>query len=164
MKLILSLFLFASLTISTAQVQPITAELGPAIFSTLPQANGYQWVARGYIYPPGTYTPKPGESLPRGACEFPDGVQSIGSYAIFGSAGFVGEHLATYRVTIRGESFAWSGLMTYYEDGGGAPGSMLYSAGKLQGGRIITEPQIDAEYAPRSTVCFGGQVKIFIRD
>lgn len=165
MKFLLASILALAFVSTPAQIQPVTAELGAPVYSTLPQSGGFRWVVRGHVFAPGTYTPAPGQPLPRGACDEADFNQRIGTYVIFGSYGSAGEHVAQYRVTIRGVSYVWSGLISYYEDEGGAPGSMLYSAGKLEGGLVIPgPPEIEAEYTPRSPNCFGGQVKIFVRE
>ena len=164
MKILLAIFALVFVPASV-QVQPATAELGAPVYSTLPQSGGFRWVVRGYVFAPGTYSAPPGQPLPRGACDEAPFEDRIGTYVIFGSVGGAGEHVAQYRVTIRGVSYVWSGLVNYYEDEGGAPGSMLYSAAKLEGGLVISEPpMVEAEYTPRSPGCFGGQVKIFIRD
>lgn len=162
MRLFLAVLFLAVSAFVPAQQTPITVELGAPVYSTLAQSGGVKWVVRGYVFAPGTYTPAPGQPLPRAACEDAPFDQQIGSYAIWGTVGSAGEHVAQYRVTIRGVSYAWGGLISYYEDEGGAPGSMLYSAGKLEGGQILaTEPPTQAEYTPRSPLCFGGQVKIY---
>ena len=156
------LFFFVSTPFVAVQQTPITVELGPPVFSTLPQSNGYRWVIRGHVFAAGTWTPPPGQPLPRGACEQADFNQRIGTYAIFGSVGNAGEHVAQYRATVRGESYTWAGLFSYYEDEGGAPGSMLYSAAKVVGGEVVaSDPPVQAEYTPRAKDCFGGQVKIY---
>lgn len=114
MKVILSIiFLLAFLPATTAQVKPITAELGVQAYATLTTAGGYQWVVRGNIYPLGTYTAKPGL-----AAVEPCGVvaaQPIGNYAIWGNYGNEASHVATYRVTINGRTWAWQGLIEYME-------------------------------------------------
>lgn len=163
MKFVFFFALWLASSVSVGQVQPIMAELGTPIYSTLSQSP-YNWVVRGYVFAPGTYTPPPGQPLPRGACDEAPFDQRIGTYAIWGTVGGAGEHVAQYRATIRGESYVWAGLITYHTDEGGSPGSMLYSAAKLVGGALVNAPpEIEAEYTPRSPQCFGGQVKIFIR-
>lgn len=163
MKLIFSLLLLAVFV--PGQQQPIVAELGAPVYSTLPQSGGVKWVVRGYVFAPGTYTPAPGQPLPRAACDEAPFDQRIGTYVIFGTVGSAGEHVAQYRATIRGESYVWAGLVTFAQDEGGAPVGLLYSAGRLAGGQIVADPpEVDAEYTPRSPDCFGGQVKIFPRE
>jgi len=164
MKLIFAFCLLLAFA-PAAQVQPIMAELGAPVYSTLAQSGGVKWVVRGYVFAPGTYTPAPGQPLPRGACEDAPFDQRIGTYAIWGTVGSAGEHVAQYRVTIRDVSYVWAGLVTFALDEGGSPVGALYSAGKLEEGQIVSGvPEIDVEYVPRSPLCFGGQVKVFQRE
>lgn len=155
--LICIIFLFLLIPATTAQVKPVTAELGVQAYATLTKAGGYQWIVRGNIYPLGTYTARPGA-----AAVEPCGVvaaQPIGDYAIWGSYGNEASHLATYRITINGRTWAFQGLVEYYEDNG-FPGATLYPGG-LIGARAAGDVDINIEYTPRSKGCFGGMVKVY---
>lgn len=147
---------------SLVQQQPLVVELGPEVYSTIPRSNGYKWIVRGNLYAAGTWTPPPGQPLPRGACEPADGVAPIGQYLIVGESGNTGDHTALYVVRLNSQQYLFTGRTEYYEDASGAPGSTLFPAAKLvEGVATVPDPPISAELIPRSRQCFGGQLRLF---
>lgn len=138
-----------------AQRQGILYELGTDVFSTLPRANGYQWYAAGYVFPPGTYAQ-------REACERPDATKAVGTYAIYGTSGNQAKHQAIYRVTIKGASYYFSGEIPALDEFNQPMTSLFdHVALKVDGVFVIEDPPSEATYTPRSTSCFGGRLMIF---
>lgn len=155
---ILILTLLLSLS-ALAQGQSQTYDLAPPTINTQPQSKGYQWVARGEVYPAGTFPVRPESD----SCTVPSGVQAIGRYAIFGRFGGPEEHIATYRLTFGKTSYFFDGYVrtATEEENGGMPLSFLFGVVGSVPARL---PDLgSAEYTPRGTSCFGGQVKIFLK-
>ncbi|MBL8186596.1 MAG: hypothetical protein JNK38_01240 [Acidobacteria bacterium] len=139
----------------SAQIKPVVVELGPEAYSTLPRSGGYKWVARGYVYPPGTFTG--GSDCPATPAASP-----IGTYAVFGERGSPLNHAALYRVTINGQQFFFGGIVERYDDESGQPGSTLFDLVRSLAARDeITE---FADYTPRSGNCFGGRLKLYLQE
>lgn len=139
-----------------AQIKPVIIELGPEAYSTLPHSDGARWVARGYVYSPGTFTSKDD------CAAAPVAAVPIGTYAIFGEKGTAANHTAIYRVTIQGQQFFFSGIVERYDDESGQPGSTLFD---LLRSPFERNPQAEfADYTPRSAVCFGGRLKLYLRE
>ncbi len=140
----------------TAQIKPVVVELGPEVYSTLPHSGGARWVVRGYVYAPGTFTSKD-ECATAPATAAP-----IGTYAIFGERGDPAFHAATYRITIYGQQFFFGGIVERYDDESGQPGSSLFDL--LRSPATRNPFNESADYTPRSSVCFGGRLKLYLRD
>lgn len=152
MKTILSIILLlAFLPATTAQVKPISAELGVQAYAELTTAGGYQWIVRGNVYPIGTYRNA-------SACDYV-AQTAIGTYAIYGRLGEAGSHEATYQISIRGKIYTFQGWVEYGEEENGQPMPKLYKAGLV--GARSDDGRIDIEYAPRSRGCFGGLVRVY---
>jgi hypothetical protein len=140
----------------SAQIKPVVVELGPEAYSTLPHSGGARWVVRGYVYAPGTFTSKDE------CANAPVTAVPIGTYAIFGEKGTAANHTAIYRVTIQGQQFFFSGIVERYDDESGQPGSTLFD---LLRSPVTRNPQAEfADYTPRSAVCFGGRLKLYLRE
>lgn len=140
------------------QSQSQTFDLGPPTFNTQPQANGYQWIARGDVYPGGTFSVRPQAD----DCAVPNGAQPVGKYAIFGRFGAPGEHIATYRLTFGKVSYFFDGYarVTEEEENDGMPLAFLFD---VFGSAPAREPTLGrVEFVPRSAACFGGQVRLFL--
>lgn len=162
---LLMLILICAAFTARAQQQTQAVELGPELYSSLPIAGGYGWVAYGHIYPAGTFTAGPGKKLPRGACANPEGVAPIGSYAIYGQGGSQVEHIARYRLSFgwpanTARSYLFEGTVRVAADEGGAHDALLFAAARLFGGQITQGGGI-LVYTPRSNACFGGKVQLF---
>lgn len=137
------------------QPDTMEAELGPPIASTEAQANGFKWVAYGYLYPLGTF-----DGLP--PCAQPEGVAPIGSYKVSVEWGNASLHAATYRVTFGtpndGKQFVFGGIMEYALSELSAPETAVYSAARLVRGNF--EDGWEASFTPRDSGCLGGRVAI----
>ncbi len=130
-------------------------DLGPDFYNSLPLANGYQWTARGRIYPAGTMAARP-------PCVVDIEAPAIGNYLIRGLTGNQSEHLAVYAVRLNVgtpdlKQYIFSGLIQTGLDAEGFP-RLFFDAASLLGepGRVVF-----VEYLPRSADCFGGQLKIY---
>jgi len=152
------LFLLLLITLPVFAQQSQTFDLGPPMINTQPQSKGYPWVARGDIYPGGTFALRPQAD----DCAVPTDAQPVGRYAIFGRFGAPGEHIATYRLTIGGQSYFFDGYVRVAEEevNGAMPLSFLFDA---FGTAPPREPSLGrVEYTPRSEACFGGRVRLFL--
>jgi hypothetical protein len=134
--------------------QGVVYELGADVFSTLPRAMGYQWYAAGYVFPAGAH-----DGL--GQCDRPDWRASIGTYAIYGVKGDQSYHQATYRFTIKGESYYFQGEIPALDEAGNPATSLFTLTLKVNGQFVDEDPRSEAIYTPRSTSCFGGTVMLF---
>ncbi len=158
----LILLLMALPAFATAPRQAAIFDLGVDTFSTFGRPGFTRFYVARNIYPPGTYTPQPGQPLPRGACDRADDVQRIGYYVIYGESGSAGRHNAIYRVVIGEKAFYFSGLIEAFDELN-APISTLFELATLSNGVFhISQPPSFAEFTPRSTACFGGQLKLFL--
>ena len=143
--------------LAVAQAQPaaLEAELAPPVYSTLAQSGGVKWIAYGYLYPVGTFAE-------RAACEQPEGVEPIGSYAIRGDYGDASAHAALYRVTFGrandGKQFVFAGIVEFILSEINQPEKATFAAARLIRGNF--EEGWDAEYSLRSPLCFGGSVLV----
>lgn len=155
-KTIFSILCVLFMTVPVAaQIKPVVVELGPEAYSTIERSNGFKWVVRGYIYPPGTFTGKDECAVAR------SDIAPIGTYAVFGEKGTAGNHTAIYRVTVNGQQFFFGGIVERYDDESGHLGSTLFDLVRSLVARgDITE---FADYAPRSGNCFGGRLKLYLR-
>ncbi len=137
------------------QSATLEAEMAAPVYSTLAQSGGVNWIAYGYLYPPGTFAE-------RQPCAPIDGVAPIGTYAIRGQWGNVAEHAATYRVTFgkasEGKQFVFAGLVGFVIGETGLPDAYVFDGVRLSGGRFVEDFQI--EFTPRSPDCFGGVVRV----
>lgn len=147
---------------AVSERQAAVFDLGAPSFSTAGRPGGVRFYATGNIYPAGTYTPQPGQPLPRGTCDSADDVHRVGYYVIYGESGNAGKHTATYRIVISGKIRYFSGTVES-NDELGAPVSTLFELARIEGGQLIVDdPAEFAEFTPRSSNCFGGQIKLFL--
>jgi len=155
--------LFACAIPALAQQQSTTVELGAPTYSTQPQSKGYRWIVRGNIYPAGTYTPAPGQPLPRGVCDVPGAeVAPIGQYLISGQSGNAADHTATYVLRLDGKQYVFTGRLEVFEESPGIIGATLFDAALLRDGiYTVTDPPTMVELTPRSRDCFGATARIF---
>lgn len=130
-----------------AQQRATVYELGPEVFSTHARANGYQWRAWGYVYPRGT------QARLGGPCQWDDRIAPLGVYVVHGTTGGPGQHLATYRVSIGQQNLYFNGEVQAADEEGFPLSSLFDLTGAGDGAK--------AELTPRSTDCFGGELKIF---
>lgn len=142
-------------SVSAQQPATLAAELAPPVYSTLTQSGGLNWIAYGYLYPPGTFDE-------RQPCAPMEDVAPIGSYQLRGAFGNAGFHAATYRVTFGkpsdGKQFVFAGIVEFATDDAGQVLSATYPAARLSVGRLVDELEI--EFTPRSPDCFGGAVRV----
>lgn len=136
-----------------------TYELGPEIATTraLTTPERTQWIAYGWVYPAGTFTHA------ERACVAPDAAP-IGSYAVYVRQGEPSEHVATYRLSINGQSWIWEGVIKPFTEDSGAPGSVLYPLARMVRGVPVGSDGEFAAYTARSGRCFGGRVQLFIEE
>ena len=97
MKIIFCFILLCLLSIPAAPAgqsfDVLRLDLGPDFYNSLPLANGYQWTARGRVYPAGTMAARP-------PCVSEIEAPAIGNYLIRGLTGNQSEHLAVYAVRL----------------------------------------------------------------
>lgn len=142
-------------SVSAQQPATLAAELAPPVYSTFTQSGGINWIAYGYLYPPGTFNAP-------SCTDAPEGVAPIGSYQLRGEFGNAGFHAATYRLTFGkpsdGKQFVFAGIVEFATDDAGQVLSATYPAARLSVGRLVDELEI--EFTPRSPDCFGGAVRV----
>ena len=157
---ILFLTVLASPAFAQASFDVETYDLGPEIFGS-PTHGAYG--IRGRIYPAGTYTPAPGQPAPRDACTPAEGVPWVGNYYFRIAAGDQAENVGEYVWNLGRwpviTQVITSGWWYSGPDEAGLPIVNFYPAS------ILNRPEkvLFIEYTPRSTACFGGQLKIFIQ-
>ena len=163
-KIFCSLILMTLLPISARNqaFEVLTYDAGPEFYSSISRPLDGQFAVRGRIYPAGTYTARPGQAAPRGACTTVEDVQPIGSYLFKISAGTISENVGQYVFNIGSRP----AIIQYYTSG------WFYSGLDEQGfplvnffeGSILNQPNqvLFIEYTPRSTECFGGLLKIYL--
>jgi hypothetical protein len=158
------LVLVLALICSTARAQQreaVVYDLGPEVFSNYRLSNGYGWYATGYVYPAGTYDDRP-------ACEYDSsgfGVKPVGTYAIYGTTGTPGNHIARYRVTVNGVSHYFQAAAFRVFDDDGRLKNYLFDLLhiKTSGQQpSLDDPQSFVEFSGRSSQCFGGTVKLYL--
>lgn len=121
-------------------------DLGPEVFSTYRISKGYPWRAWGYVYRRGTYASRP-------ACEYDDSIKPVGLWVIHGTTGNPSRYRGTYRITIGAQTVFFNGEVAALDDDGFPLSSLFETKGAGEGGR--------AEITPRTTQCFGGELKVF---
>jgi hypothetical protein len=152
----------SSVSITASARQGVVYDLGVETYSTTGRPGFTRFYAAGNIYPAGTYTPNTGQPLPRGVCDRADDVQRVGYFVIYGESGGAGKHNAIYRVVIGEKTLYFSGLIEAIDESG-SPISSLFELATLSNGVFrVSEPPVFAEFTPRSNVCFGGQLKLFL--
>lgn len=159
MKILLCFILLCLFSIPAAPAvqsfDVLRLDLGPDFYNSLPLANGYQWTARGRVYPAGTMAARP-------PCVSEIEAPAIGNYLIRGLTGNQSEHLAVYAVRLNVgtpdlKQYIFSGLVQTGLDDEGFPRLFFDAASLLsEPGRVVF-----VEYLPRSVDCFGGQLKIY---
>lgn len=142
-------------SVSAQQPATLAAELASPVYSTFTQSGGINWIAYGYLYPPGTFNAP-------SCTNAPEGVAPIGSYQMRGEFGNASFHAATYRLTFgrpnEGKQFVFAGIVEFAMDDAGQVLSAAYPAARLSAGRLVDE--LEVEFTPRSPDCFGGAVRV----
>lgn len=143
-NLILSLLLMTAAAF--AQQRATVYDLGPQVQSSHIVSNGYPWRAWGYVYARGAYTG-------RDACTLDESLRPVGVWVIQGSTGDPSEYSGVMRVTVGSRSVYFGGVVTAIDEDGFPLSSLFDAKGAGDGGKV--------EITPRSTRCFGGELKIF---
>lgn len=147
--------LLIAFSVSAQQPSDFLADLAPPVYLT----TGANWIAYGYLYPPGTFDNLPPCAPP------PDGVMPIGSYRISGEYGSAAEHAATYVLRfgspMDGKQFVFGGIFQFNLSELNQPESSVYSAVRLSRGVAVEEMEV--EFTPRSSACLGGSARVLVQ-